>query len=506
MVRTPDRMLQRELTPLSHTALLQIALIHAAYTAIVYFVLGTLDLEAGNYTSTRQSLCIVFIASAVWLTISCYMVCREIYHPYFLFLLSALLFNGGQIILTGMGIEAVGLVFNQFSSATVLQTIILILESLIMLHMGVLLFLSGHSESDQPLYDEKLTLSAARNTGYALIITTAIPYLALIVRQLSASAEGYAGLYTIDDSPLLSLESVASNLFLSGILFSLAGTRPGQKPQRWLLALSAFDISASLFVGTRARAMMFACALLFVWTRRIGRIPKALTAGIVGCALITVPAVSVMRDLPIADRLSPAAVMNNLPENTNPAIAVLSEMGLSFLTTAYTIDLVPKERPYEWGMSYVRAILFTTPGLGRLLKTDDKPIVLALWLIAQIDPINAMNNGGYGFSFIAEAYLNFGSIGGPIACLALGLLVAYLSFRKNDALSVAFVGCSLLVMPFFSRGESISAFRSIVYQCIVPSAAAVYVIRQAKANRSRAVADRGRGTAHTSGHVAADNV
>ena len=169
-----------------------------------------------------------------------------------------------------------------------------------------------------------------------------------------------------------------------------------------------------------------------------------------------------------------------MPEDSNVAVAVLDEMGLSIAITAFSIDLVPEQYNFQWGMSYGRAVLLAIPGMGGILNSEDHPVMLADWLIREVDPVAAANNGGLGFSFIAEAYLNYGLFGGPVACLVIGMLIAYLLFRGNDALSVAFIGCILLCLPLWSRAESGVIVRCIVWQCLLPVAAVRYEITRAK--------------------------
>ena len=90
--------------------------LHAAYTAVAFgmlFVSQSIAEDSAKYT---WYLCVAFTISAGWLLLSSYIVCRDVYHPYFLFLLSAVLFNGVQLILTGIGLLTSNqIVYGRFS-------------------------------------------------------------------------------------------------------------------------------------------------------------------------------------------------------------------------------------------------------------------------------------------------------------------------------------------------------------------------------------------------------
>jgi hypothetical protein len=455
--------------------------LHVAYTAVAFgilFVSQSIAEDSANYT---WYLCVAFTISIGWLLLSSYIVCRDVYHPYFLFLLSAVLFNGGQLILTGVGLLTGNqIVYGRFSEPTLHLTIILIFKSLLMLHLGVLVYLVKRRERRWPAFNDPLTLKAMRKVGYGIMIVASLPYLAIVIHELRASAEGYAGLYASNSSLFTAVEGVVGSMFLPGLLFAFAGNSLDRSRSRLLLAVALLDIGVSLLVGSRAGAIMLACALLFVWTRRFGRIPTVVTGALLICAVVTIPAVAALRDFSITERLSASRVMSSLPEDSNVAVAVLDEMGMSIATTAFSIDLVPEQYNFQWGMSYGRAVLLAIPGMGGILNSEEHPVMLADWLIREVDPVAAANNGGLGFSFIAEAYLNFGLFGGPVACGVIGMLIAYLLFRGNDALSVAFIGCVLLCLPLGSRAESGVIVRCIIWQCVLPVAAVRYVISRAK--------------------------
>jgi len=466
-----------------------IAFLHLVYTAITFYWLWSSQSASGDFVDYTYTLCLVFTASVAWLAVSCYLACRSVYHPYFLFLLSAVLFNGGQLFSRAFRLTELEIALGRFSQPTLQATIILTLECLLSLHLGILFYLLvRRTSSSRRSYDDLRVSQAVAQTGYGLMLCTAVPYALLVIHQLRASAGGYEGLYTRDTSFLSSIEGVGGNLYLSGLIFALAGSTWRRLPSKTLLVLTALDIGVSLFVGNRARAMMLLCGFLFVWTRRVGRIPRFVTVGLLVGATVTLSVVAVARNFPAGERIAAIRSISRMPEKSNAAFAVLQDMGTTFSATAYTVELVPQDRKFEWGMTYARSVLFLTPGLGRILNSSEKPVQLAAWLIGEVDPVGAANNGGIGFSYIAEAYLNFGMFGAPIACSVIGFLIALLFFRGDDAFSVAVSGCALLCMPFFPRDESVVILRAVVWQCILPAIAAKMAVQTMRA-KPRATAD-----------------
>lgn len=435
------------------------------------------QLTANDDGECTRKLCVGFTVASAWLLVSCYILCRDFYHPYFMFLISAIMFNGGQLFLVGTDLMSPDLLmFGQFSRATVNLTVYLIFASLLMVHLGVLGYVGLRRTIARSAPDDDLLVDSVRKAGYTLMIIGAVPYAAVLMGSLVASAQGYEGVYTASSGVVVRAQGVFANLFLPGLLFGIASSRKNRTTARILVTLALLAIAAFLIVGTRSRAMTLGCALLFVWTRSIKRIPAIVTVGLIAGFLVIAPTVAMVRDLPMGERLSISGISSAFSGDSNVALAMLSETGMTTTTTALTVDLVPQSRPFSFGLTYVNAILLSIPGTGFISASSRVPLVLSDWLIWQADPSAAERNGGFGYSFIAEAYLNFGAILGPVICGGLGLLIAYFVFRTDDPLSVGFIGCLLLTLPMFSRGESVTITRGLFEQCLPPIIVTQYLM------------------------------
>lgn len=453
-----------------------IALVHGFLTFAALPALYLFQARAASDADTGK-LCVAFTLGAAWLLFSAYRLCGDVYHPYFLFLVSAILFNGGQFLLGGLGLlNSALLIYGRFSIATTSLTIYLIFASLFMLHLGGLVravFPRGASPDGG---ETGAAVVAVRSVGYSLMWVGALPFLLVAMHEVRASAQGYEGLYAANSSLLFNIEAVLAQLFLPGLIFALAGSAGNRKAFRLLMAVAVLDIGISLLVGTRSRALPLACALLFVWTRCRGRIPRMATAAFLGCLVVILPTVAVLRNLPLAERLTGSGLLSSVTDESTAGLAILSETGMTIATTALAIEFVPQSRPFGHGVSYLQALLLAVPGSGYVLNPSRNPVTLSEWLIGEADPAAAERNGGLGFSFIAEAYLNFGAVWGPLLCALIGFFIACLLFGRNGPVSVAFIGCLLLTLPLLSRSESIVFCRSLLWQCALPALAAHYLI------------------------------
>jgi hypothetical protein len=151
----------------------------------------------------------------------------------------------------------------------------------------------------------------------------------------------------------------------------------------------------------------------------------------------------------------------------NPVLALIAELAGSVLTITFTTELVPDIRPFEMGYGYLRALANAIP----ILDMPDAYGYAGTWLAYAITPSLAVGGFGFGFSFMAEAYLNFGWVGGVLMLGVIGAAVAFIqrwADRSGDLARFAFIASFLPVLIFFTRGESISISRPILWYALIP--------------------------------------
>ena len=96
------------------------------------------------------------------------------------------------------------------------------------------------------------------------------------------------------------------------------------------------------------------------------------------------------------------------------------ELGFTLDTVIRSMTLVPERQPYFDGMTYVHAAARAVPALGR--EEGLGSFVSSSWITRETAPEVYARHGGLGFSIVAEAYINFGTLGVPLLLFLLGLL------------------------------------------------------------------------------------
>src|SRR6185312_5686659 len=139
------------------------------------------------------------------------------------------------------------------------------------------------------------------------------------------------------------------------------------------------------------------------------------------------PVIAATRDTSGADRLSAGALINAFSGINNPAVAILSETGGTMVTVAHTLTLVPSVRGYDFGAQYFFAGTSLVPNLFWTLHPAVAHGLASDWLVWLVDPSFAAQGGGFGYSFIAEGYLNFGWFA-PLFLGVVGYFFARLVF------------------------------------------------------------------------------
>jgi oligosaccharide repeat unit polymerase len=220
-------------------------------------------------------------------------------------------------------------------------------------------------------------------------------------------------------------------------------------------------------------AAMICIAVAWVFERSIRRIPRALILVLALLALLVFPLVRETRLTggqyrSLGDQID---VLSNLDD---PLSSSVSEMGHSLVTVTHTMTLVPETRPYDYGESYLYALTTIIPNLGWAVHPSVSHGLLSDWLINTVDRVTAAAGGGLGFSFIAEAYLNFGTFGGPIWLGLTGFALVWLFLKAdgNDPAKHAFAASFLSFLFVFTRGESAIVARGLVWYALVPYALA----------------------------------
>lgn len=431
-------------------------------------------------------LSVFIVILFVWAVWSWTKVGRSLFDPYILFLAAATLFNGGHALLEVLNLNADGILRGAFSARTVAQSLYAVAIGIAALHLGALLGVwnrkAGNNGPDvAPPDGSAREDQACRLVGWFLFAIAIVPTL-LLLRQAIAvvMSSGYFGLYQQQQATsFAALPRVLSAFLMPSAMFLLAGSRH-RLSGRVVSALIVVGFAGiQFFLGSRMYAAMPLIAYAWLWHRRVARLPASLllSAGAVTLFLIF-PLVSFTRMAPGADRSSILTLWSTLTQMGNPIVTIVSQMGDSMRTIAYTMDLVPVARPYDGGESYLFGLLTVFPNLFWPVHPTVAHGMAADWLVRTVAPEYAAAGGGFGYSFLAEAYLNFGWPGLVLVPAVVGyLLVKFVQWAQQSdhggRLAAAASFASLFLL--FARGEFGSMSRMLVWYALLPSLLVLFV-------------------------------
>lgn len=429
-------------------------------------------------TQTEIKVVTVFLlAACLWALWSWRLLAGTVFDLYGLFLIAATLFHGGQAFLGLFGIYTLSTddflsLFGDLSPTTVLSTVFLVTLGMASLHAGAL-FALLLSRRPRAAEEEASSAPFVRMVGWGFLAVSAVPVCIVLFQSMqTVLAYGYLGLFRANAS-FGSGVLILSSFVVPGLLFALAGSRGLRFNVFFLSFLTLTYCSALFFLGNRHGAAMLLVAFAWVFHRSIRPLPKTLLLG-VGAALLFVvfPVLTYFRLETGADRLSLGSFVEAYSSIDNPVVAILYEIGSTSATVGYTLDLVPGTRDFDLGASYLYALFSIFPSLFWESHPSAVRGTLDDWLIYNIDPVTAQALGNsYAFSFIGEAYLNFGWIGAPVALAVIGLLVGWFTLwgdRAKDPARIALLGCTMAFFLIFARGESNEIFRAIAYYALIP--------------------------------------
>jgi oligosaccharide repeat unit polymerase len=450
---------------------------HALAVVALIVIWALVDIYAPDPQPTTRIVSVLFLVTTVWLFVSWRLVGRRIADPYGIFLITGVLFNGGQVCLEAFGLNRGGMLGGEFTPRTVLDVVLIVTVALSTLHLGALAAVSTTAEPQPGAATAdssgRRELWACRAVGTFLLLVAIVPaaraYTSSIKTVLS---DGYAALYQQDaGTGLGGIDKILASLVIPGALFLLVGSRTSKR-QRWIPTsiVAAFAL-LELFSGSRGHAAMFLIAYVWLHDRYVRPLPKSLLLAGAGVTLFVLfPLIREVRNVSGVDRTSLDFLTHAYLSIDNPVLSILSEMGASMSTLAYTLELVPATRRFEHGFGYLYALTSLLPNFF----WDIHPAAAHMasdWLIWAVDPITARAGGGLGYSFVAEAYFNFGAAGVPFVMIAMGY--CYCRFvlwadKPSRPARLAAIASFMAFALFYARGEFLFVIRPLVWYALMP--------------------------------------
>jgi oligosaccharide repeat unit polymerase len=450
---------------------------------------------AGLFDASEMVLPVSWLLTAVivWNFYSWWLAGRRWFEPYPLFLLAAALFNGGQGILEVFQFNQKGILDGQFSADLTIQSLYLVAIGLASMHFGALAGLTG---TNRRWLSTSLSegspaerLRSTRLVGYLCLAVSIVP-MGIVLRDtlMSSIAGGYGGLYDPTKAALPGPVLAVATFMIPGTMFLIAGSRDRKAPAAIATLFVLIYAGVMLASGARTPAVMILISYAFVYEHSIRRLPRLV---ILGCGLglmLTFPLIAALRST-VGFWQDPLQLLGQaMDSQNNLLVAAVAEMGGSLITVAHTINLFPSVRPFDYGISYAYSASTLIPNLGWEVHPAVAHGLLADWLIRTVSLEQANKGGGLGYSFIAEAFANFGWFGtGPLVAI-VGYCLARLSrwsMDTSDPVRNAFTGTFLALFLNFSRGESTATLRNLGWYSFLPFLAVSMLARQSYKSQTR---------------------
>ncbi len=409
-----------------------------------------------------------------WSLVSWRLAGLRLFDPYCVFLISAFLFNAGHALLEVIDANEAGLMNEIFSDAINRETLALSFVGLAALHFGALLTVCLGWRRIAPLQWPSSTRETwLRRIGWIQLMVAGPASAVWLWQALQiVAATGYASLYDRDlAAGVAATPFLLSGFLVPGALFLTVSDRRHRLDRRVSATVIVLVAALQFYLGYRSTAAMPLVAWMWLRHRAVRPFRWPVLAGWAMLLVFVVfPLVRETRNMSQAER-STSSYLDNFLGVDNPAISSVHEMGATMATTAHTLTLVPDSRPFDLGQGYAYALLTVFPNLF----WDIHPTIVRgtanEWLVRSINPWLASRGGAYGYSCIAEAYLNFGKPGVPLMmCLYGVLFVALLVWAEEsgDPAKLAFVATVLAFVLRFPRDELAGVIRPVVWYALLP--------------------------------------
>ncbi len=440
------------------------------------------------------SLCVILAISTAWIFFTIKYIDKDLFNFYSLFICASVFFNGGQAILEVFHLNLNGILDGKFSAETLVKTLYLVILSLVSFHMGGLLSVKRLSRLERGRdrkgyeYDPVSSLRILRLVGGIFIAISIVPAFKMTVEALRiVLSGGYFALFQQDvptgmNSGIGGIVAWSADFFIPGLIFLLIGSKNYSIIRKFIWGTLLAYCCALLFLGHRSSATLLLVSGLWVWHRVMRPLPWVkIFIGGAFLLFVIFPTTRIIRNIDGTSRLDLQVIVDSFFSIQNPATDAISEMGGSMGTVAYTVELVPSERPFAMGLTYLYGASVLVPNLFWDIHPAVKYGNLSNWLTLTVDPYTFFMGGGLGYSFIAESYINFGWWGTPFFMMLLGFIIAKLTIwaaGKEEYGGIAFVSGCIATMLFWPRADITIFLRPLDYYFLPAYVLFIYLRRR----------------------------
>ena len=299
-----------------------------------------------------------------------------------------------------------------------------------------------------------------RQLSEIILFVSSVPFLYVLSKSaLNVLRHGYLSSFT-DTQDIPGIISRLSMFFVPSFAVFLA-TMPTKKQLKWPLLIYLFYMLSSLLTGRRTTIVTEALMLIIYFVMRDNLLPKekrrlnkqtVVVAGVFGvAAMYMLQVVALIR----------AGYSNKFRGLGETLVSFFDSQGASFRVIIQTINNI---HSFDRSQSYlylfypferfVHNNVFTRPmfGLTPIVEVQNAIFVqtthnFAHVLTYLVDPARYLSGGGFGTSYIAEAFVAYGIFGVIVISMMIG--VAFRFFSSMLTRSWVVVVCCLLAIKDF---------------------------------------------------------
>lgn len=257
--------------------------------------------------------------------------------------------------------------------------------------------------------------------------------------------------------------------------FALVIVRIGERGGLRLFCVTVLLCSPMLLYGFRGIVTIATLIGGVEWCRSGSR---RRLLGLGGLAVVIILILPVLTDL--RSRFDPQGTGER--SDLSPIERVVSESGGTMRALVYSITKVESSETELWyGRSFAASALRIVPFSTAIFEFQDRDDVRpAMWWLIESNQWKLERGLGQGFSGVAEAYLNLGSVGVLLIFIVLGGVI-----RIADKISPAGAGNPFGVvlaiwLIWWIRNDSEAVIRPAIWSLMVVTAVLVYAKRRSR--------------------------
>ncbi len=299
-----------------------------------------------------------------------------------------------------------------------------------------------------------------RQFSVIVLLISSVPFFYMLFKTaINVLRSGYLHSFT-NTSNIPGVISRLSMFFVPTFAVFLA-TMPNKKQMKLPLSIYGIYMITSLFTGRRNTIVTEAFMLIIYFVMRDNLLSKServlnkrtvAYTGVLGIAAMYMLQVLALVRAGVADTKRGLGEM---------LISFFDSQGASFrviIQTVNHIDLFNKSTAYQYlfypfeMFVHNNVVTRTLFGLTPIIEVQNSEFVktthnFAHALTYMVDPARYLSGGGFGTSFVAEAYVAYGILGVIVISLMIGLVFRFFSSMLTRSWLV--IACSLLAIKDF---------------------------------------------------------